>query len=90
MPHKHYVSITSQDLSLPKAVHRSVYWPSDRAKHGKKIHLHFSVVWIGSRSTFVFCTALVTGRLSLSDTCTLELAILWTLLAVTPPPPKLN
>jgi len=29
--------------------------------------------WIGSRSTFVLCTALLTGRLSLSDV--LELAI---------------
>jgi len=50
------------------------------------IHLHFftfffSVVWIGSRSTFVLCTALLTGRLSLSDV--LELAILWRLLTVT-------
>ena len=39
----------------------------------KKIfHLHFSVVFIGSRSTFVVYTALLTGRLSLSDV--LELA----------------
>ena len=36
-------------------------------------HIHFSVVWIGSRSTFVLCTALLTGRLSLTDV--LELAI---------------
>ena len=36
-------------------------------------HLHFSVVWIGSHNTFVLCTALLTGRLSLSDV--LELAI---------------
>ena len=37
-------------------------------------HFHVSVVWIGSRSTFVLCTALLTGRLSLSDVL-LELAI---------------
>ena len=29
-------------------------------------HLHFSVVWVGSCSTFVLCTALLTGGLSLS------------------------
>ena len=34
---------------------------------GKFFHLHFLGVWIGSRSTFVLCTALLTGRLSLSD-----------------------
>ena len=38
----------------------------------KIFHLHFSVVFIGSRSTFVVYTALLTGRLSLSDV--LELA----------------
>jgi len=38
--------------------------------HSVKI---FSVVWIGCRSTFVLCTALLTGRLSLLDV--LELAI---------------
>ena len=47
----------------------------------KFFHLHFSVVWIGSCSTFVLCTALLTGRLSLSDV--LQLAILWALLTVT-------
>ena len=40
---------------------------SVRAKRGKFFRLHFSVVLIGSRSTFVVCTALLTGRLSLSD-----------------------
>jgi len=45
---------------------------SVRAKRGKFFHLHFSVLLIGSRSTFVVCTALLTGRLSLSDV--LELA----------------
>ena len=44
-------------------------------------HLHFSLVWIGSCSTLVLCTALLAGRLSLSDV--LELAILKALLTVT-------
>ena len=33
----------------------------------KFFHLHFSVVWIGSRSTFVLCTALLTGRLTITQ-----------------------
>ena len=53
---------------LPKAVVRD---PSARSAE-KIFHLHFSVVLMGSRSTFVVCTALLTGRLSLSDV--LELA----------------
>jgi len=52
---------------LPKAVHRVD--PSARSGE-KKFHLHFSVVWIGSRSTFVLCTALLTDRLSVTLRCT--------------------
>ena len=33
----------------------------------KFFHLHFSVVWIGSRSTFALCTALLTGRLTITQ-----------------------
>jgi len=72
---KTHASITSQDLSLPKAVHRGVYWPSDHAKRGKKFSPSFfsCLDWL--------CTALLTGRLSLSDV--LEMALLWALLTVT-------
>ena len=41
--------------------------PSARSAE-KFFNLHFSVVWIGSHSTFVLCIALLTGRLSLSKT----------------------
>ena len=33
----------------------------------KFFHLHFSVVWIGSRSTFALRTALLTGRLTITQ-----------------------
>ena len=33
----------------------------------KFFHLHFSVVWIGSRSTFALCTALLTGRFTITQ-----------------------
>ena len=33
----------------------------------KFFHLHFSVVLIGSRSTFALCTALLTGRLTITQ-----------------------
>ena len=33
-----------------------------REAREKFIHLHFSVVWIGSHSTFVLCTALLTAE----------------------------
>ena len=33
----------------------------------KKIHLHFLVVWIGSRSTFVLCTALLAAEYTEGD-----------------------
>ena len=56
------------------AVHRDAYSADPLgAKRKKKFTFIFSVVWIGSCSTFVLCTALLTGRLSLSDV--LELAI---------------
>ena len=45
----------------------------------KIFNLHFSVVWIGSRSTFVLCIALLTG----TDYHSLKLATLWALLTVT-------
>ena len=37
------------------------------AKHGKFFHLHFSVVWIGSHSIFVLCTALLTAEYTEGD-----------------------
>jgi len=33
----------------------------------KKIHHHFLVVWIGSRSTFVLCTALLAAEYTEGD-----------------------
>jgi len=33
----------------------------------KKFHLHFLVVWIGSRSTFVLCTALLAAEYTEGD-----------------------
>ena len=35
-------------------------------------HLHFSVVWIGCRSTFVLCTALLTAEYAEGDRAQLE------------------
>jgi len=35
-------------------------------------HLYFSVVWIGSRSTFVLCTALLTAEYAEGDRAQLE------------------
>ena len=36
------------------------------------LHLHFSVVWIGSHSTFVLFTALLTAEYAEGDTAQLE------------------
>ena len=47
----------------------------------EEFDLHFSVARFGSHSTFVLYTALLTGRLSLSDVQ--ELATLWAILTVT-------
>jgi len=38
----------------------------------KSFHLHFSVVWIGSRSTFMLCTALLTAEYTEGDRAQLE------------------
>jgi len=38
----------------------------------KFFHLHFSVVWIGSRSVFVLCTALLTAEYAEGDRAQLE------------------
>ena len=70
-----------KQLVVALAVHRGVSADPSARSAEKFFHLHVSVVWIGSRSTFVLCTALLTARLSLSDV--LELAILWALLTVT-------
>jgi len=35
----------------------------------KFFHLYYSVVWIGSRSTFALCTALLTGKLTITQNC---------------------
>ena len=43
---------------LPKAVYRGAATISLREVRKKIFHLHFSVVWMDSRSTFVPCTAL--------------------------------
>ena len=43
---------------LPEAVYGGAYGWSLCTKHGKFFHLHFSVVWMGSHSTIVLCTAL--------------------------------
>jgi len=40
--------------------------PSVRSAE-KFFHLHFSVVWIGSRSTFVLCTALPRPYLAMGE-----------------------
>jgi len=38
-----------------------------QANTEKKFHFHFSVVWIGSRNTFVLCTALLTAEYAEGD-----------------------
>ena len=47
---------------------------SDRPREARKkiFHLHFSVVWIGSRITFVLCTALLTAEYAEGDRAQLE------------------
>ena len=52
---KHFLSGTATGMA--KAVTVGSGDPSARSAE-KIFHLHFSVVWIGSRSTFVLCTAL--------------------------------
>ena len=45
------------------------------ANAAKNFHLHFSVVWIGSRSsrsTFMLCTALLTAEYTEGDRAQLE------------------
>jgi len=51
--------------------------PSTRSAE-KFFHLHFSVVWIGSRNTFVLCTALPRPYLAMGQRGQL------------PPPPQRN
>jgi len=60
--------------ALVKAVCRKrvLRWRSVRAKRVKIFHLRFSVVWIASRSTFVFCTALLTAEYAEGDRAQLE------------------
>ena len=43
-----------------------------REARKKFFHLHFSVVWIGCRSTFVLCTALLTAEYAEGDRAQLE------------------
>ena len=42
----------------PKVAHRGVQLRSVCAKHRKKIRLHFSLFRMGSRFTFMLCTAI--------------------------------
>ena len=46
------------------SVYRCVALIRPREARKKFFHLHFSLVWIGSRSTFALLTALLTGRLT--------------------------
>ena len=57
---------------LAKAVCRGAKWRSSAQSAEKFFHLHFSVVWIGSRSTFVLCTALLTAEYAEGDRAQLE------------------
>jgi len=52
---------------LEKAVDKGVYHRFYRTKHGKFFSPSFSVVWIGSHSTFVLCTALLSAEYAEGD-----------------------
>jgi len=65
---KHFLSVSATgEGSVYRCVAAIV-----RAKRGKFFHLHFSVVWIGSRSTFVLRTALLTAEYAEGDRAQLE------------------
>jgi len=68
---KHYASTESIQRCIDRPVgskffYRYGQWQR-QCKTEKKFHLHLLIVWIGSRSTFVLCTALLTAEYTEGD-----------------------